>query len=116
MKQGMDWTVAKRSATLWTGVMMAALVAIAAVPAASVADEPKPWDASVFIHPNVFKFVTTLPDDGKGEGGGWQEAKAKVPIADTRASPSVRWDCKIKVGMRPRSLAPGWSNGTEALV
>lgn len=61
-----------------------------------------------------FIFTTTLPDDGKDEGGGWQEAKANIAISDHRGDMFLGWTCKVKVGMPLRTKAHGVVNAKRA--
>ncbi len=61
-----------------------------------------------------FSFTTTLPDDGKEEGGGWQEAHANVPITDARGDMFLGWTCKVKVGMPLRTKTHGAVNAKRA--
>ncbi len=78
------------------------LLAFAAAPPAAIAEEPDD-PIMVFVHPTVFKFVTTVHDDKKGDGGGWQDAKAEIPVADPRPASMPSWKCKIQVGMPIRT-------------
>ena len=64
-----------------------------------------PSKAAVGFPPETFKFVVAHPDDGKGDGGGWQEAIAALTIVDSRAVPIGVWTCSIKVGMPLRTKA-----------
>lgn len=56
---------------------------------------------------SIFKFVTTVKDDGKGEAGGWQQASAALNFVDTRFLASRAWSCRMTVGMPLRTLALG---------
>lgn len=53
--------------------------------------------------PSIFLFVTTVPDDGQGKAGGWQEAVATLKFTDMRHLLPDRWTCTIKVQMPIRS-------------
>ena len=64
---------------------------------------------------SVFKFVVELPDDGKDGGGGWQVAKAVVPIHDTRKmDPIGMWSCLVQVGMPLRTTEEGKISANKA--
>lgn len=60
----------------------------------------------------AFNFVVTIKDDGKGKGGGWQEATASLVF--TRPKPADKdscspggthevWRCPLKVGIPVRT-------------
>jgi hypothetical protein len=68
------------------------------------------------IHkPSHFSFSTTLKDDGQGKGGGWQEAKANLPFAQTTFPIGVRtWYCDITIGMPIRNSQMGYISPTTA--
>jgi hypothetical protein len=66
------------------------------------------------VKSSEFIFTTTLPDDGKDEGGGWQEAKANVSISDHRGDMFLGWTCKVKMGMPLRTRAHGVVNAKRA--
>lgn len=57
--------------------------------------------------PTLFRFVTTLADDGQGKAGGYQEATAKIGFVDGRQDPPASWSCTITVGMAVRSSVLG---------
>ena len=75
---------------------------------------PKPQNASGPTPPgcvemgsyssSLFKFSTTIADDGKDVGGGYQEATANsIKFVDGRQDPPAAWTCKIWVGMPLRT-------------
>lgn len=55
--------------------------------------------------PSIFKFVTTVPDDGEGEAGGWQKASTDLNFVDTQTLIPHVWSCRITVGMPLRTVA-----------
>jgi hypothetical protein len=58
--------------------------------------------------PSLFQFVTTIPDDGKGAGGGWQVATARLNFVDARQLLMPKtWSCIVEVGMPLRTAADG---------
>src|SRR4051812_6097274 len=57
--------------------------------------------------PSVFKFVTTVKDEGEGEAGGWQEASADLNFVDTQTWIPHAWSCRMTVGMPLRTVALG---------
>jgi hypothetical protein len=115
MKEAIFQKPWRKAPVRWLFVsFLLSILAVAAVPSAAVAEETKPWEAVVFVHPNVFKFKTTIRDDGKGDGGGWQEANADVPISDARSSPIKNWKCNITVGMPLRTKADGKISAEKA--
>lgn len=79
---------------------------------------PKPQNASGPTPPgcvgigsfsaSLFKFTTTLADDGTDKGGGYQEATANnVKFVDGRQDPPAAWTCNIWVGMPLRTVGDG---------
>ena len=62
---------------------------------------------------SLFKFTTTIPDDGEGKGGGWQNATATLNFEDTRSSPSA-WSCKIIVQLPIRGETRGYISSSKA--
>jgi hypothetical protein len=67
------------------------------------------------VHPSVFKFLVEVPDDGTDSAGGWQVAKAVVPIHDTRKmDPMGMWSCNVKVGMPLRTTKDGQISAKKA--
>jgi len=57
--------------------------------------------------PSVFKFVTTVPDDGKEDSTGWQQASAELNFVDTRSVIPRAWSCRVRIGMPLRTSALG---------
>jgi len=57
--------------------------------------------------PSAFKFATTVPDDGKADPAGWQEASAELNFVDTRSIIPHLWSCRVRVGMPLRTGALG---------
>ena len=53
--------------------------------------------------PSVFKFATTIPDDGKADPAGWQEASAELNFVDTRSIIPRAWSCRMRIGMPLRT-------------
>ena len=66
--------------------------------------------------PSEFPFVTTIKDDGKGEGGGYQEAKVDLEFIDATASGIVknRWYCDFTMGMPLRTEFMGKISASRA--
>lgn len=84
---------------------------VMATPYAVLADDNEYGN---MVKSSEFIFTTTLPDDGKEDGGGWQEAKANVSISDSRGEMFLGWTCKVKVGMPLRTKAHGQVNAKRA--
>jgi hypothetical protein len=64
---------------------------------------------------SLFKFSTTIADDGKDAGGGYQEATANgVKFIDGRQDPSQSWTCNIWVGMPVRTEKLGTISAAQA--
>jgi hypothetical protein len=57
--------------------------------------------------PSLFRFITTLPDDGQGKGGGWQVASARLDFVDARHLVPKIWTCLVEVGMPLRTMHDG---------
>ena len=57
--------------------------------------------------PSIFHFVTKIPDDGEGEGGGYQEAQTTLRIVDTRYMIPPIYACPVVVGMGIRTKKDG---------
>ena len=62
----------------------------------------------------LFKFKTTIPDDGQGEAGGWQQAMAALNFVDTRQSPPQSWSCPVTVELPIRTSTRGVISPTQA--
>ena len=54
--------------------------------------------------PSEFPFVTTVPDDGEGKGGGWQVAKVNLEFVRVVIPTDVKvWHCPFKIEMPLRT-------------
>lgn len=82
-------------------VFFAVLLQIIPAPWANAAHHaPPPETVQVgSFSSSVFQFVPIVPDDGQGKAGGWQEAIVTLLFSDGRQVPTLRWTCKIRVGM-----------------
>jgi hypothetical protein len=60
---------------------------------------------TVNFSPSEFPFVTTVQDDGKGKGGGYQEAKANLEFIRAVASTGAieKWYCRLTIKMPLRT-------------
>ena len=56
---------------------------------------------------SLFRFKTTVADDGQGEGGGNQAASANVKFVDGRQDLPVGWSCALTVQMPLRTKLYG---------
>jgi len=58
--------------------------------------------------PSIFKFITTIPDDGTDESGGWQEAKAALYVKRTYLTIEESFTCpQITIGTPLRNKKQG---------
>jgi hypothetical protein len=58
--------------------------------------------------PSIFKFITTIPDDGTDEAGGWQEAKVSLFVKRTYALTVESFTCpQITIGTPLRNSSQG---------
>lgn len=58
--------------------------------------------------PNIFKFVTTIPDDGSSEPGGWQKASVSLSFNRWVGVLPESWTCpQITIGMPLRNKDQG---------
>ena len=57
--------------------------------------------------PSIFKFVTTLPDDGKDQAGGWQVANATLSFDRWTGILPESWTCDVAFGIPVRTKAYG---------
>jgi hypothetical protein len=57
--------------------------------------------------PSIFKFVTTLPDDGKDKGGGWQVAHTTLTFDRWTGLLPESWTCDIAFGIPVRTKTYG---------
>jgi hypothetical protein len=57
---------------------------------------------------SAYTFHETLPDDGTGDGGGWQEGTATLEFTEhTGLFSSYSYSCTMRVGMPLRAKLPG---------
>lgn len=63
---------------------------------------------------SLFNFKTTLEDDGKDEGGGEQEASAKLKFIDSRPFIPEIWTCDVTIKMPLRTAKRGTVSAKEA--
>lgn len=103
---------------MWMACCGIALVPFiyAVSPPASLADDSdaEGEKIAVAITAAEFEFKTTIKDDGTGDAGGWQEARARLTIGDKRPVMFAGWDCEVKVGMPLRTAAHGRISADEA--
>lgn len=74
------------------------------------ADDPPPLECNSIgsYSASLFKFTTTLADDGADVGGGYQEATASsVKFVDGRQDIPASWSCSVWVGMAVRTASYG---------
>lgn len=64
--------------------------------------------------PSVFKFTTTIPDDGTDKGGGWQEATGTLNFYRFTSWRPEEWNCTFTVGMPLRTALAGTISATYA--
>ncbi len=64
--------------------------------------------------PSVFKFATTIPDDGKDAGGGYQVASATLSFFRWTSWIPENWTCSLTVGMPIRTKEYGTFSPTMA--
>jgi hypothetical protein len=73
------------------------------------AEETEESIVKVHFDPSDFPFVTTVPDDGEGYGGGWQVARANLDFWKVVIPRLPRhWKCPLVVEMplRTRFMGP----------
>ena len=63
---------------------------------------------------SLFRFVSTIPDDGTDVAGGWQEASAMLVFIDTRQPVPATWTCFVTIGMPIRAAAYGHISPVKA--
>lgn len=78
------------------------------------ADSSAPDMQSGGFSPTAFKFVSTIPDDGEGPAGGWQEAFVTLKFFRWVSIFPETWTCSFKVGMPLRTairgtISPAWA-------
>ncbi|XXX73307.1 hypothetical protein WMF30_37235 [Sorangium sp. So ce134] len=65
--------------------------------------------------PTIFKFVTTIADNGTGPSGGWQEASVRLKIKRWVEVYPEFWECpQMTFGMPLRNRAQGQISADEA--
>jgi hypothetical protein len=57
--------------------------------------------------PSIFKFVTTLADDGTGTAGGWQVANVTLAFDRWTGLLPEAWTCDVAIGFPLRTQAYG---------
>jgi hypothetical protein len=62
---------------------------------------------------SLFKFATTIPDDGEGKAGGWQSATATLHFEDARSTPPA-WTRPVTVQLPIRSEKRGYISPSKA--
>jgi hypothetical protein len=65
---------------------------------------------------SIFKFATTLPDDGQDAGGGWQVANVTLDFDRWTGILPESWTCDVAVGMPLRTKAYGVISAAFAAV
>lgn len=68
----------------------------------------------VYFKPSDFPFVTTVPDDGKGEAGGYQKARPNLEFYDFREEGAKRWYCAFTIEMPLRTELMGKISASRA--
>lgn len=63
---------------------------------------------------SLFKFKTTIPDDGTGKGGGEQQASATLTFVDARHDPPPAWICNVTIRMPLRTATHGSVSALQA--
>jgi hypothetical protein len=58
---------------------------------------------SVAFGPSLFVFKTTIPDDGTGQAGGWQETGPRLTFVDGRHLVPHVWTCHVMIGLPLRT-------------
>ena len=86
---------------------------------------PTPQDAADSIPPDcaekmsgfpasLFKFKTTVEDDGEGKAGGYQQARATLMFIDGRQEPAQSWTCAVTIKMPLRTEKYGTISAERA--
>ena len=69
----------------------------------------------VDFDPSDFPFVTTIPDDGQGKGGGWQVAKANLKFEHNVIPGGTNtWYCAFNIEMPLRTEFMGKIDASRA--
>lgn len=63
---------------------------------------------------SLFKFVTTVADDGEGKAGGYQEASTTLAFIDGRQDPTETWTCNVWIKMPLRTEKLGTISAAKA--
>lgn len=63
---------------------------------------------------SLFKFKTTVPDDGEGLGGGAQQASTSLNFVDGRQDPPQSWSCSLTVELPIRTSTRGVISASKA--
>lgn len=112
------------------GVVMAALLATGAQACGGV-DDPSPESqngaAQIPADPvgeaeqeiggfslSLFPYKTTVEDDGSDIGGGYQAVTTTLSFADSRQTPTARWQCTYLFGMPLRTARFGKMDAIHA--
>lgn len=71
-------------------------------------DEAREALPVVSYTPEDFPFVTVIPDDGRGRGGGWQKARANLTFRRwVIPHPPRQWECSLSIEMPLRTAVAG---------
>jgi hypothetical protein len=71
-------------------------------------DEAREALPVVSYTPEDFPFITVIPDDGHGRGGGWQKATANLTFRRwVIPHPLRRWECSLTIEMPLRTEVAG---------
>jgi hypothetical protein len=104
----------KHSTMMWLALVCAMLFGVSCVLDAELTDTGNQAgeDQQEVVFPwfsrSDFPFVTTVKDDGKGKGGGWQEAKANLEFWYALFPRRInRWKCPFTVKMPIRTQFMG---------
>ncbi len=108
---GLTATPAKHTITVRMCLRLLPILLVVLQAETAIADRPDgpavtPAGVGRFS-PSLFRFVSVIPDDGKDEGGGWQEAAAVLKFIDGRHLIPAAWSCRVTVGMPFRTSSEG---------
>ncbi len=80
------------------------------------AGEPQSFDCNAIgaYSPSLFKFKTTLVDDGEGVAGGAQQAATSLDFLDGRQTPPQAWACPLTVELPIRTSTRGVISPSKA--
>jgi hypothetical protein len=98
------------------GLRAAAVVAPPArQPAAQTGStDRRPSPAIGSFSASLFKFKTTVEDDGTDKGGGEQQASATLAFVDVRHDPPPAWICNVTIKMPLRTAKYGKISASQA--